>query len=57
MEENLSPIAIENTQRLAALSLAIAIGIVYGAGWFVLLVMSLFEDHIIPFFHKVFSAR
>ena len=40
-----------------ALSLAIAIGIVYGAGWFALLVMSLFEDHIIPFFRKTFSIR
>ena len=38
-------------------SLAIAIGIVTGAGWFALLVMSLFEDRIIPFFRKTFSIR
>ena len=40
-----------------ALSLAIAIGIVYVGGWFGILVMSLFEDNIIPFFRKVFSGR
>lgn len=38
---------------IIALSLATAIGIVYVAGWFALLVMCIFEDSIIPFFKKL----
>lgn len=42
---------------IAVAALLAAFGIVYGAGWFALLVMSLFEDRIIPFFRKTFSIR
>lgn len=42
---------------IAVAALFAAFGIVYAAGWLGLLILSVFEDHIIPFFRKTFSIR
>ena len=42
---------------IAVAALLAAFGIVYAAGWLGLLILSVFEDNIIPFFRKKFARQ